>query len=144
MSAERLRRLLLGIFVLGLLGTATELLLLGHYDAWQQWLPLAVLALGFVAAVRLARWPDRRSVLGVRGVAGVFILSGLLGVYLHLASNFEFERELDASVRGIDLWWASLTGALPALGPGAMILLGLIALVITAGHPALSSEGNSA
>lgn len=33
--------------------------------------------------------------------------------------------------------WDVLTGAMPALAPGSMALLGLIGFVITAGHPAL-------
>lgn len=144
MNTDRLRRLLLGVFVLGLLGTSVELLLLGHFETWQQWLPLALLGLGLLAAVRVGRSPGRRSLVQLRGVASMFILAGFLGIYFHLRSNFEFERELDSSVRGFRLAWEALTGALPALAPGTMILLGLIGLVLTAGHPALSTQGPNA
>ena len=63
MNTDRLRGLLLGVFVLGLLGTSFELLLLEHFETWQQWLPLALLGLGLLAAVRVrtspgsAPWP---------------------------------------------------------------------------------------
>lgn len=140
MNTDRLRRLMLGILALGMLGTSAELLLLGHFETWRQWLPLGLLAFGAAAVVRVAARPTYWSVLGLRLVATAFLLSGLLGMYFHLASNFEFERELDASVRGAGLLWESLTGAFPALAPGAMSLLGLIGLAITAGHPALSAK----
>lgn len=143
MNTDRLRRLLHGVFVLGLLGTSAELLLLEHFETWQQWLPLALLGLGLLAAVRVGTSPGRRSLAGLRGVAIAFILSGFLGIYFHMKSNFEFERELDSSVHGFRLVGEALTGALPALAPGAMVLLGLIGLVITAGHPALTGEGSN-
>lgn len=140
MNTDRLRRLMLGIFVLGLLGTTTELLLLGHFETWRQWLPFVLLGLGLAAAVRVELRPARGSLLALRAVAFGFLPAGLLGIYFHLESNFEFERELDASAHGFRLLRDSLTGALPALAPGAMILLGLIGLAVTAGHPALSAK----
>jgi len=140
MEADRLRRWLLAVFVLGLSGTAAELLLLEHYETWRQWLPLALIGLGLVAAAALARRRGPFSVLGLRVLALAFLLSGALGVYYHLAANVEFEREIDAAIGGTELVWESLTGALPALAPGSMVLLGLIALVLTAGHPAEETD----
>lgn len=143
MNPDRLRRLLLGVFVLGLLGTSVELLLLEHFETWQQWLPLALLGLGLLVAVRVGTSPGRLSLAGLRVVAIAFILSGFLGIYFHMKSNFEFERELNSSVHGLRLMAEAATGALPALAPGAMALLGLIGIVITAGHPALTGEGSN-
>lgn len=142
MEADRLRLLLLAVFVLGSLGTTTELLLLEHFETWRQWLPLALLGFGIVAAAGLALRPARAAVLGLRGLAIAFVLSGALGVWFHLEANVEFEREIDAAIGGTELAWESLTGALPALAPGSMVLLGLIALVITAGHPACENSWN--
>ena len=100
-DTRRMRRLLLLVLVLGILGTGAELFLLEHYETWQQWLPLAMLALGLGVAGVVKRRPGRRSVLALRIVASGFLLAGALGVYFHLESNFEFERELDATLGGI-------------------------------------------
>lgn len=143
MEADRLRRWLLAVFVLGGLGTTAELFLLEHFETWRQWLPLALLGLGVVVAAVLALRPGRAAVLVLRGLGGAFLLSGGLGVYFHLVANVEFEREIDAAIGGTELVWESLTGALPALAPGSMVLLGLIALVLTAGHPAVQSRNDS-
>ena len=49
-----LRRLLLGLLAFGLVGTATDLLLIGHVeDAWQA-IPLAAIALALVVTTLLA------------------------------------------------------------------------------------------
>ena len=48
---QRLRRLLAVILAVGMVGVAAELLLLGHTEAWQQRIPLGLLALGLAALV---------------------------------------------------------------------------------------------
>ena len=116
MNTDRLRRLLLGVFVLGLLGTSVALLLLEHFETWRQWLPLALLGLGLLAAVRVGTSPGRRSLAGLRVVAIAFILSGFLGIYFHMKSNFEFERELDSSVHGFRLVGEALANVLDEAG----------------------------
>lgn len=139
-GADRLRRLLLAVFALGILGTAAELLLLEHYETWQQWLPLAMLTVGLAVAGAVYRRPGRRTIVALRATAAAFLLAGALGIYFHLAANFEFEREMDATVSGSELVREMLTGAIPALAPGSMALLGLVGLVTTAGHPALQPD----
>lgn len=143
MDPEWWRRSLVGVFLLGIAGTATELVLLEHFEDWRQWIPLALLAAGFVTAVAVWRRGGRAEVRAMRWSSVAFVISGFVGVYFHIESNLEFELERDAALRGIPLAWEALTGALPALAPGAMMLLGLIGLVITAGHPALEPEGRT-
>lgn len=139
-DTRRIRRLLLAVFAFGIMGTGAELVLLEHYESWQQWLPLALLALGLGAAAAVHRRAGRGSLLALRGIAAAFLLSGALGIYFHLEANVEFERELNPAAGGPELLWEALTGAMPALAPGSMALLGLIGLVITAGHPALQPD----
>ncbi len=136
----RMRRLLLLVLGVGMLGTGAELLLLEHYETWEQWLPLALLAIGLTGTAAVRRRPGRGAVLALRVIATAFLLSGALGIYFHIEANVEFERELDATVGGSELVWEALTGAMPALAPGSMALLGLIGFVITAGHPALQPD----
>jgi hypothetical protein len=121
-----LSRLLLAAFVLGAAGAGVELLLLAHYeDVWQQ-IPLAVLAAGLVTFA----WQEvRRTPLSLRlfrAAMSLFIAAGLLGVLLHYNSNREFELEMYPSMTGTELLWKTMTGALPALAPGALIHIGLI------------------
>lgn len=137
----RLRRLLLGLMLLGILGLLAELLLLEHYEDGWQWVPLVSLALGFVLA--LAAWmrPGRGTVRALRALSAVYVAAGALGVYLHLDGNVEFARESDASLGGVPLLWEALRGATPALAPGALAQLGLLGLALAYRHPALRRPG---
>ena len=132
-----LRRLLLGLIVLGMAGLMAELLLLEHFEDALQWVPLAALALGLLLALAVWLRPGRGTLRPFRGLMALYVAAGVLGVYLHLRGNLEFERESDASLRGLPLLWAALQGATPALAPGALAQLGLLGLVLAYRHPAL-------
>ena len=58
-------------------------------------------------------------------------LSGLLGTYFHLKANLEFESELHPTQDFTTNFIESLSGALPALAPGSMILLAIIGYIFT-------------
>jgi hypothetical protein len=68
----------------------------------------------------------------------LFLIVGILGVFLHLRGNVEFALERDPSLSGLKLVWKALRGATPALAPGALTQLGLLGLVFTYRHPALA------
>ena len=140
MNVERLARQVLGVLFIASLGVFAELLLLGHYEDWRQWLPLVVVAVGALAAAAAAARPNRRTAKWMSTVAFVQIPVGLLGVYFHLADNFEFERERETAASGLELFRASLSGALPALAPGALVLLGLLGLVAGTAVGGLSTQ----
>jgi hypothetical protein len=137
-----IRRLLLVILTLGLLGTATDLVLLGHYeDPWQT-PPLVLIAVGLVLVAVLAVRDARVAVTALRITMALSIAAGGLGVYLHYSGNREFQHELDPSLGGWALFTTVMTAkAPPAMAPGAMVQLGLIGLVFTYRHPALSHPG---
>ena len=129
------RKYLKFLFVFGVIGTGIELLLLDHMEDFWQWTPLVLLlislpALGAVVLVR-----SRYALRLFRIVAFAFIPSGLLGLYFHYTGNAEFELEMYPDIGGLDLFMESITGATPALAPGAMVLLGLIGLCCTYKHP---------
>lgn len=136
-EAGLLRRLLLGLVLLGTVGLAAELVLLEHTESVWQWVPLAALALGFVCALAVALRPSARTLRPFQAVMAAFVAAGLLGVYLHFQGNVEWELEGDASMRGAELYWAALRGATPALAPGALAQLGLLGLALAYRHPAL-------
>ena len=127
------RRFLQGVLTVGVVGLATELLFIGHVENRLQLVPVVLLAGGLVAVAWQAVWPSRTSVLMVRGLMGLFVVSGLLGVGLHYRGNHEFEREMYPSMAGIELVRKTLTGATPVLAPGSMALLGLVGLAAVHG-----------
>lgn len=134
------RRLLLALVLLGMIGLAAELVLLEHVESVSQWVPLAALALGFVAGAALFVRPVPAAVHMFRVAMAVFVAAGVLGLYLHLRGNVEFEREMDSGLRGLALVWEALRGATPALAPGALAHLGLLGLACTYRHPALRRD----
>ncbi len=132
------RRLALGLFVLGSAGTGAELLLLGHFEDPWQWTPIALLGLGLVAGSVVAARASRIGLRVFQVLMGAYLFAGGLGVYFHLKSNVEFEHELNPAVARRELIVKVLTGAMPALAPGAMAQLGLLGLLLCFRHPSLA------
>ena len=141
-TADLIRRLLLILLVLALLATASDLLLLEHYESsWH---------------ARAAR-PDRRGVgchrlaCVRRGPATVarsavtmvlFIVAGALGIVLHYQGNLEFQLDMDAAQSS----WALFTKVMhakapPALAPGVMAQLGFSVWLYCFRHPVLARSG---
>ncbi|HLL85294.1 MAG TPA: hypothetical protein VK420_21665 [Longimicrobium sp.] len=132
-----LRRILLAVVLVGIVGLAAELVLLEHYeDVWQS-APLALLAAGLVLGAAVALRPGQGVLQAFRALMAVYVVAGGVGAYLHLQGNAEFERESDPSLTGTALFWESLSGATPALAPGALAQLGLVGLALAYRHPAL-------
>ena len=133
MSAlQAVRRLLLVILVLGMGGTAVELLLLKHDEGAIQIIPLVLLAAGLVAVVWHAARPTSVNAGVVRTTMIAFIAAGLAGLYFHYRANVEFQLEGDPSLAGLALLMKALEAkAPPALAPGVMVQLGLVGLAYT-------------
>jgi len=125
-----LRRVLLAIWVFGLLGVAAELVLLEHYEDLKQLIPFAVIAIGLVVVAWFVARPGPVAIRAFASVVALFGLSGLIGLILHYSGNAEFERERDPGIAGMSLVWESLTGATPALAPGTMILFAFIGYAV--------------
>jgi hypothetical protein len=122
------RRFLAVIYILGSLGLLAELVLLGHVDDPWQWTPFVLMTLGLAAlAWNMAR-PTAANLRAFRGAALLLVAGGVVGVVLHYESNVEFELEMYPDLRGVQLVREALTGAIPALAPGALIQLGLLGL----------------
>jgi hypothetical protein len=129
-----LRRLLLGLLLFGLGGTATDLLLLGHYeDAWQL-IPLAAVGLGVLACIAVGvaarTGPLPAGTLRLfQGIMLLLIASGAAGMVLHYRANMEFKLEMDPSLSGLALFASVVRAkAPPALAPATLVLLGLLGL----------------
>ena len=132
-----LRKILLAITWLGVIGLIVELLFIQHYEKRWQIIPLALLGMSVIALVPITWWPSDQSVRLFRIVMAFCVLSAPFGIWLHYAGNVEFELERRRELRGAPLIWKSLHGATPVLAPGAMAQLGLLGLALTFRHPAL-------
>ena len=136
----RIRTFLLATLGLGIIGTALELVLLGHVDSVTQWIPLVLLAAGAAVVAWHARAPGGRTVRALRVTMVAFIAAGGLGVGLHYKGNVEFQREIDPSAGGFEFFRKTIAGATPVFAPGAMVLLGLIGLTHAYRHPDVEGE----
>jgi len=133
----KFRRIVLAIFALGVAGTFAELILLEHTESLWQLVPVVALPLGLLLAVAAAVRPARITLRLFQSMMALFVIAGGIGLYLHYRGNVEFELEMMPSLRGLKLFWESITGATPALAPGAMAQFGLLGLAYTYRHPAL-------
>jgi hypothetical protein len=127
--ADTLRRWLMGTLVLGLAGTAVELVLLEHYDEPWQLVPLLLIALAFgVIAWHRAR-STAASVRALRITMLLFVVSSAAGVMLHFRGAAEFQLEIDPAMPRSELIRKVMRAKdPPVLAPGLMLQLGLIGL----------------
>ena len=135
-----IRKFLLLIFILGVLASGSELVLLDHMEDIWQWIPLMLLACSLLGLGALAAFRRPASIYVFRCIMGLFVIGGMLGLYLHYQGNAEFELEMYPDMGGFELVRESLTGATPALPPGTMIMLGLMGLTYTFRHPVLNNN----
>lgn len=133
-----LRILILGVFLLGTIGTGLELLLLEHTEDWRQLIPLVLFAFGLALWAGWALLASVRCLVAFRWTCLAFLVAGVAGIYYHYLANLEFELEMYPGLSGFELFWKAIHGAMPALAPGTMLQLGLLGLVYTFRHPALA------
>jgi hypothetical protein len=130
-----IRRLLIATLFAGVLGTETELLLLGHFETGLRAVPLVLLGLGLPAVAWQVAVPSAASVRALLVLATLFLTVGVLGIGVHYDGNWASALELRPSTSGLELAQQSLTGETPVLAPGSMALLGLVGLAYTYRHP---------
>jgi hypothetical protein len=134
------RQLLLALVLVGIVGLATELALLRHTESFTQWIPHVTLLIGLLSTVAVYFRPGARSLRVFQVVMVIFVVVGILGIFLHYRGNVEFALERDPSLSRARLIWKALRGATPALAPGSLAQLGLLGLLFTYRHPALSGR----
>ena len=139
-DAATLRRLVLIVLTIGIVGVGFELVLLDHTEDNWQWVPIVLLAAGLPVSIWLILSPGFAIIRAYQVLMGMFVLSGFVGQWLHYQGNVEFELEMYPSREGLELVWEALGGAYPSLAPGTMTLLGLLGLVACLRHPALNSK----
>lgn len=128
-----LRRFLLFILVLGLCGTAAELILTQHTEGAWQWTPLVLIGLLLAALAWNAVSQTHVVARIMRLVLLLFLASGVLGTILHWRGKMEFQAESNPKLSSWELFRKSAgTKSPPALAPGVMIQLGLLGLAYQA------------
>ena len=138
--SDAARRILLAILLLGIVGISAELLLMAHTEDVYQLIPLWLAGVALITVALAALRPSPGTIRLFQAVMVLFLLSGLVGTYLHFQVNMEFQLEMDSALSGMALYRkAILAKTPPALAPGAMIQLGLIGLAYTFRHPALAA-----
>ncbi len=135
-----LRQILLLLVLFGNVGLIAELLLLGHTESFNQWIPLIVLMLGTISSLVVIFRPGHTAIRIFQWIMASFLMAGVVGLYLHYRGNVEFALERYPDASGIDLIWKALRGATPTLAPGALAQLGLLGLVYTFRHPMLGDR----
>jgi hypothetical protein len=136
----RFRTGVLLILAMAFLGTLAELVLLEHYEDWQQRIPLAVLTASALVLAWHAARRDAASRRVLQACMGALVVAGVAGVVLHLEGNLEFEREISPELAGLALWLEVARGATPALAPGSLIPFGLLGLLYARLHPLRTRE----
>ncbi len=136
-----MRALVLAAYLLGLIGTAAELLLVSHTENFWQLLPLILIGISLIplavyAVTHAAGW-----LRVFKAIMALFMASGLIGLFLHYDGKVEFKKESDPSLAGWPLFRDAMKSAVPpALAPAAMIQFGLLGLAYTWRHPAFSPK----
>ena len=142
-----LRRSLVALSVLSTVGTGLELLLLRHWDNGLELIPFASIGVLGIAIAILVWAPNRRGVWAARGIATAAAVSGAIGVFIHVRSNYE-AAPLD--FRYTDSWattaepirWllaaTDTVGPSPTLAPAALTFAALALVAATLRHPALA------
>lgn len=145
MAAEPwFRRFLWAAAVATYLAAAVELVLVEHYEEWQQALPFGMIALGSLAASWAWRSPGRTSIRSARWAGVLATMTALVGVYFHVEGNLGIAREVHPDASGAEVFWDALSGGNPLLAPGMIALAGVLAAAATYRHPRLPSTGDGA
>ena len=138
-----LRQLVLALVFVGLVGLEIELALLRHAESFSQLIPHIVMIVGLIFTVAVYLRPGSATLRAFQAMMIVFLLIGALGIILHFRGNIEFAQERYPTLGGVKLVWKALRGATPALAPGALAQLGLLGLLYTYRHPALTHDRES-
>jgi len=135
-ASTALRRWLLGSWLCGTLGVGVELWLMGHVEGFWQLFPLCLVGAGWVALPFLLASRRPLPVRLFRGLMIVFLVTGPIGMVQHYRAKSEFQREVDPSLAGWELFHKCMTGHSlpPVLAAGAMTLLGLVGWAWASSH----------
>jgi hypothetical protein len=124
-----LRLWILGVLVLGLLGTVVELVLLSHYEQAVQLVPVVLIVLALIVLAWHVMGHSVASLRVLMGLMVLFVLAGFAGFVAHFHGSAEFQLDLEPSLSTWELLEKVMRAkAPPLLAPGMMMQLGLLGL----------------
>jgi hypothetical protein len=127
---ELLRGLVLAVLVIGLLGTVTELVLLGHYEQALQLVPVVLIAAALAAIAWQLTSKSAASLRALEIIMYLFVLAGFAGVVAHFHGSAEFQLDLNPAMSTWELLEKVMRAkAPPLLAPGMMLQMGLLGLI---------------
>lgn len=126
-----MRKFILATFLVTSLGAGFELFLLEHMEDFWQVVPLVLIGISAGMIIWLHLGAPTFVEKLFTGLMFLSILSGFVGIFLHLKGNLEFEQEMYPAMEGLELFWKSLKGATPSLAPGTMMAIGMIGILYT-------------
>lgn len=136
-----LRRALLVLVAVGLVGMIAELLLIPHFEDNWQLAPLIVSGVALLGIGWHSLKPGRASARLLVGALALLAIAGFAGLWLHYDANAEFEREISPGSGGLELFWRAVHGtAPPSLAPGALIEFALLGGLALWRDPAFNSS----
>jgi hypothetical protein len=137
----RLRRVLLALATMLLLGTLVELWLVNHTEDAIQWVPFVLCGLGLLAIVLYVFRKAPATIWFLRIVMTLMILGSVLGIYLHVSRNMALEREIHPNASTSQVWRKGFGGANPLLAPGILAISAFLMLLASYKYDVVS--GNS-
>jgi hypothetical protein len=124
-----LRLWILGVMVLGLVGTVVELVLLSHYEQPVQLVPVVLIVLALIVLIWHVMGHSAASLRVLMGLMILFVLAGFAGFAAHFYGSAEFQLDLEPSLSTWELLEKVMRAkAPPLLAPGMMMQLGLLGL----------------
>lgn len=145
-DASVLRRSLVGLVAVAIVGLAAELLVERHWGTPVRLVPWLALAALAYSAWLLLRRPTASAVKRARVLAGAVMIAAAVGVGLHINENYvagpldQRYELLWAGMSEVERWWAAFSkavGPAPTFAPASLALVALVLLVATQRHPAL-------
>ena len=145
-DASVLRRSLVGLVALAVVGLTAELLVERHWGTPVRLVPWVALAALAYSAWLLLRHPTAAAVKRARLLAGAVMIASAVGVALHINENYvagpldQRYELLWAGMSEVERWWAAFSkavGPAPTFAPASLALVALVLLVATQRHPAL-------
>ena len=138
-----LRRALMAILVIGIVGTEAELLLLKHTDGVWQLIPIVLNGLAIIALVWLGVARNAAALRSLQGVMVLFLVSGGVGLVQHFIGNIGYARDSNPSLAGMELFRDAVMGSTPTLAPGTMVQMALVGFTFAFRHPLLTRRTNA-
>ena len=128
-TLARLRRLLQLVVLVGLAGSAIDLMFLDHHESVLQFAPFAAIGVAVAAVLWQLAAGSRGSALAVQIAMALLLATAGVGIGLHFNGSAEFQLESDPQAGGWPLVRKTLESkAPPVVAPANLALLGLVGL----------------